>query len=45
MKPNPATLAEKTLNKEWVRKNIRKAFEITKGCKEVLWNMSCLCRK
>jgi hypothetical protein len=32
MKPNPAALAEKKLDKELVRKNIRKAFDITKDC-------------
>jgi len=32
MKPNPAVLAKPIINKESIRKGIRKAFEITKEC-------------
>ena len=32
MKPNPAVLAKPFIDKESIRKEIRKAFEITKEC-------------
>jgi len=32
MKPNPALLAEKTVSKELLRKDVKNTFETTKGC-------------
>lgn len=32
MKPNPAVLAKPVIDKDYIRKQIRKALEITKGC-------------
>jgi len=32
MKPNPAQLATSQIDKESIRKNLKEAFESTKGC-------------
>lgn len=33
MKPNPAILVKPFIDEEFIRKQIKEAFEITRGCK------------